>query len=99
MLSHLERPSGHSLDEGRGDDDAGAEVACEEVDIDIDTHPADAGGHDGEEGGSTGHDEDHEEGRDAGAQAAVILVLAGLEETHDLGRVGGVEVYRGWIEI
>ena len=55
------------VDECRGDDDAGPEVAGEEVDIERDVELGDALGDDGEEGYGGGEDEDDEQGRDAGA--------------------------------
>ena len=65
------------VDEGGGDDDAGAEVAGEEVDVEGDTEAGDALGHDGEEGCAGGDDHDDEEGGDAGAELTVVFIVGG----------------------
>lgn len=55
------------MNEGRGDDDTGAEVSSEEVDVDRNAESGDSFGHDWEESGAAGHDHDDEESGDAGA--------------------------------
>lgn len=55
------------MDEGRGDDDTGAEVSSEEVDVDGNAESGDSFGDDWEESGAAGHDHDDEESGDAGA--------------------------------
>ena len=60
--------------EGRGDDDTGAEVAGKEVDVEGDAESGNSFGDDGEEGRAGGDDRDDEEGRDTGAELAVVSV-------------------------
>ena len=55
------------VNEGRGDDDTGAEVSSEEVDVDGNAESGDSFGDDWEESGAAGHDHDDEESGDAGA--------------------------------
>lgn len=86
------------VDEGGGDDDAGAEVAGEEVDVEGGLEAADAGGEDGEDGGGGGGDEDDEDGRDAGTQAAVVIVALGVEVADDVAGIGGREVDASGVE-
>ncbi len=62
------------MDEGGGDDDAGAEVASEEVDIEGDAESGDSFGDDGEEGCAGGNGHDDEEGGDAGPELTVVVV-------------------------
>ena len=52
----------HVLYEGSGDDDAGAEVARKQIDIDGYPQPWHFRCKNREEGGSRGHEEDDEEG-------------------------------------
>ena len=63
------------VNEGRGDDDTGAEVSSEEVDVDWNAESGDSFGDDGEESGAAGHDHYDEEGRDAGTELAVVFVV------------------------
>ena len=77
------------VDEGGGDDDAGAEVAGEEVDVDGDAETGDSFGHDREEGCAGGYDHDDEEGGYAGAELAVVFVVGGVEGADDIAWVGG----------
>lgn len=55
------------VNEGRGDDDTGAEVSSKEVDVDGNAESGDSFGHDWEESRAAGHDHDDEESGDAGA--------------------------------
>ena len=87
------------VDEGGGDDDAGAEVAGEEVDVEGDAEAGDALGDDGEEGGAGGDDHDDEEGGDAGAELAVVVVGGGGDGADDVAGVGGGEVDVGGVEV
>ena len=87
------------MDEGGGDDDAGAKVASEEVDVDGDAEARDSFGDDGEEGCAGGDDHDDEEGGDAGAESAIVLVVSGVEGADDIARVGGGEIDTGNVEI
>lgn len=50
------------MDKGRCHDDAGAEVAGEQVDIERDVYTGIPLGDDGEEGGHRGHEADYEDG-------------------------------------
>lgn len=75
--------------ESGGDDDAGAKIAGEEVDVDGDAETGDSLGDDGEEGCTGGYDHDDEEGGDAGAESAVILIVPGIEGADDIAWVGG----------
>lgn len=84
--------------EGRGDDDAGAEVAGKQVDGDGDLERGDALRDDGEEGGRGGADQDDEDGRDARAQLAVVVVAGRVEIADDVRRVDIVEIYVGRVE-
>ena len=77
------------MDEGGGDDDAGAEIAGEEVDIDGDAETGDSFGYDGEEGCAGGDDHDDEEGGYAGAELAVVFISGGGEGADDIAWVGG----------
>ena len=77
------------MDEGGGDDDAGAKVAGEEVDISVDAETWDPFGHDGEEGCKGGYDHDDEEGGYARAEPAVVFVVGGGEGADDIAWVGG----------
>ena len=90
--------SGHVLDKGRGNDDAGTKVAGEEVDIDVDAQASHAGRDDGKERGGGGYNEDHKEGGDAGTQATVVLIPAGIDVADNGGRVSRVEVDAGGVE-
>ena len=66
------------VDKRCSDDDAGTEVASEQVDVERDAEAGDALGDDGEEGCGRRADEDDEEGGDACSQLAVVLVASGL---------------------
>lgn len=90
---------GDALDEGGSNDDAGTEVAGEEVHIDVDTQPSHTSSQDGEERGSGRYNEDHKEGGYAGTQATVVLVDAQAEVADNVSRVGSVEVDIGGVEI
>lgn len=59
-----------------GDDDAGAEVSSEEIDVDGNAEAGNAFCDDGEEGRAAGADEDDEEGGYSGAELAVVFVIA-----------------------
>ena len=87
------------VDEGRGDDDAGAEVSSEEVDVDGDAQAGHALGDDGEEGREAGDDHDDEEGRHPGSQLAVVLIVGGVESANDLAWIGGGEVDVAGVEL
>lgn len=75
--------------ESGGDDDAGAKIAGEEVEVDGDAETGDSLGDDGEEGCTGGYDHDDEEGRNSGAESAVILIVSGIEGADDIAWVGG----------
>ena len=77
------------MDEGGGDDDARAEVAGEEVDVDGDAESGDSFGDDGEEGRAGGYYHYDEEGGYAGAELAVVFVVGGVEGADDIAGVGG----------
>ncbi len=62
------------MDERRGDDDAGAEVAGEEVHVDGDAESRDSFGDDGEECRAGGNNHDDEEGGDASTELTVVFV-------------------------
>ena len=87
------------VDEGGGDDDAGAEVAGEEVDVDGDAETWDSFSHDGEKGCAGGYDHDDEEGGYAGAELTVVFIAGGFDEADDIAWVGGCEVDVGGVEI
>lgn len=74
--------------ESGGDDDAGAKVAGEEVDVDGDAEAGDAFGDDGKEGCAGGDDHDDEESGNAGAESAVVLIVPGVEGADDITWVG-----------
>ena len=76
------------MDEGGGDDDTGAEVAGEQVDIDGDADTADSFGHNGEEGCASGYDHDDEEGGNASAELTVVFIFGGVEGADDIAWVG-----------
>lgn len=87
------------MDKGGSDDDAGAEVASEEVDVEGDMETGDAFGDDGEEGCAGGDDHDDEEGGDAGTELAIVFVGGGGDGADDIARVGGCEVDIGGVEV
>ena len=60
--------------ESGSDDDAGAKIASEEVDVDGDAESWDSFCDDGEECRTGGYNHDYEEGGDAGAEVAVVFV-------------------------
>ena len=60
--------------EGCGDDDAGAEVASEEVDVEGYVEAWDSLGHDGKEGCARGNGHNDEESGNAGTELAVVFI-------------------------
>lgn len=72
------------MDEGGGDDDAGAEVSSEEVDVDGNAEAWDPFCDDREEGRAAGANEDDEEGGYSGAELAVVFVFANGHGTYHL---------------
>ena len=62
------------MDKGRGNDDAGSEIAGEEVDVEGYVESGNSFGDDGEESGAGGNDEDDEKGGNACAELAIIIV-------------------------
>lgn len=67
------QPKRAHVDEGGGDDDAGAKVLGELEHEDGDVGPAEAAGDDGEEGTEDGGDEDDEDGGHSESEPAVVL--------------------------
>ena len=63
--------------EGGSNDDAGAEVASEKIDVEGDAESGDSLGDDGEKGGAGGNGHDDKEGRDPGAELAIVFVGRG----------------------
>lgn len=80
-------------------DDSGAKVARKQVDVHGDLEARCATRDDGEEGCQGGTDEDHENGRDACSQVAIVIIASGIQVADDLGWVSRVEVDRGGIKI
>ena len=80
------------VNEGRRDDDAGTEVAGEQVDIARYSETRYAGGEDREEGQEGRRDEENEDGRDTGADAAIELVAAPIHVADDVSGVGRIEI-------
>ena len=78
--------------ESGSNDDASAEVAGEDVDVERDAESWGSFGDDGEEGGAGGNDHDNEKGRDSGAEMAVVCIGGGGDGADDIARVGGCEV-------
>lgn len=75
--------------ESGSDNDAGPEVTGEEVDIDGDAEAGYSFSDDGEESCAGGYDHDDEEGRDAGAESAVVLIVSRVKGADDIAWVGG----------
>ena len=63
------------MDESGGDDDAGAEVTSEEVDVEGNAESGYAFGDDGEESRAGGNNHDDEEGGDSCAELAIVFIL------------------------
>ena len=87
------------MNEGGGDDDTGAKVACEEVDVERDAETGNPFGDDGEERGTGGYDHNDEEGGYPRAELAVVFIAGGGKGADDITRVGGCEVDVGRVEV
>nr|POE92324.1 hypothetical protein CFP56_70395 [Quercus suber] len=72
-----------SLDKGRGDNDSGAKVASEQIDVKGNIEPG-PGREDGEKGHGRGDDENDEDGGNAHADRATVLIVSDLEGADDL---------------
>ena len=80
------------MNESGGDDYSGAEVAGEEVDVERDLEPSDAHRKDGEEGDGGGDNENDEDGGDASAEPAIVVIGRGVEVAEYRIQICSVEV-------
>ena len=87
------------MDESRGDDDAGAEVASEKIDVEGDAESGDSFGDDGEECRAGGNSHDDEEGGDSRAELAIVFVGRGGEGADYVAGVCSCEIDVGSVEV
>ena len=86
------------VDESRGNDDAGTEVAGKQVDIAGDAETGDASSQDREESGQGRSGQDDEEGRDTQADTTIVVVGRLVKIADNGTGVCGVEVDKVGVE-
>ena len=80
------------VDKSRSDDDAGTEVASEEVDIARNAQARNASSKNREESGQRRSGQDDEQGRDAKADTTIVVVRRGIHVADHSARVGSLKI-------
>ena len=76
------------MDKCSCDDDPCSEIPGEEIDIERDVEARDSFGNHREERRGRGYYQDDEQGRDTGAEVAIVLIAGIIEKADDVSWVG-----------